>query len=266
MTEEQTTQASETTDNQSLLTAEVESTVSTEVDIPHREMTDEEKAKAEADAPEEPLVRPEYWPENFWSNDEGPDVEALAKSYTELRTKFSQGQHKAPKDGNYAMDTFKAFNVPNDDPVVSSYLSAAKELGLSQDAFDKIAKTYLENASGAMEQVVVNRDAELKKLGNRADDIIKANNQWLGKLGRTILNEGELKAVSAASTSADFVSALNKIRQATGEMGIPTTGGSQESGVTKDDLYAMVGDPRYGKDMSFTKKVERMFNEAFNEK
>jgi len=28
-------------------------------------------------------------------------------------------------------------------------------------------------------------------------------------------------------------------------------------------LYAMVGDPRYGKDMRFTREVENMFAKAF---
>ena len=152
--------------------------------------------------------------------------------------------------------------MPDDDPVLVNYLATAKELGLSQDAFEKIAKSYLDNVSGAMEQMKVSREAELKKLGNRADEIIKANNQWLGKLGRSILNEAELNAVAQASTSAAFVSALNKIRQASGEMAIPTSGMIEEQGVSKDDLYAMVGDPRYGKDMAFTRKVEKMFAQA----
>lgn len=265
MTEEQTTQAGEgaaQTDNQSLLTPESTVTeVKAEPEIPHRELTDEEKA-AQAPEEDEKLERPDYWPENFWSEEDGPDVEALAKSYSELRTKFSQGQHKAPKDGKYNLEAFKAANVPDDDPVLVNYLATAKELGLSQDAFEKIAKSYLDNFSGAMEQMQVNREAELKKLGNKADEIIKANNQWLGKLGRSILNEAELNAVAQASTSAAFVSALNKIRQASGEMSIPTTGMTEDQGVSKDDLYAMVGDPRYGKDMAFTRKVEKMFAQA----
>ena len=265
MTEEQTTQAGEGAaqpDNQSLLTPEATVTeAKTEVEIQHRELTDEEKA-AQAPEEDEKLERPDFWPENFWSEEDGPDVEALAKSYSELRTKFSQGQHKAPKDGKYNLDTFKAANVPDDDPVLVSYLATAKELGLSQDAFERIAKSYLDNVSGAMEQMQVSREAELKKLGNKADEIIKANNQWLGKLGRSILNEAELNAVAQASTSAAFVSALNKIRQASGEMAIPTSGMVEEQGVSKDDLYAMVGDPRYGKDMAFTRKVEKMFAQA----
>ena len=45
-------------------------------------------------------------------------------------------------------------------------------------------------------------------------------------------------------------------------MAIPTSGMTEDQGVSKDDLYAMVGDPRYGKDMAFTRKVEKMFAQA----
>ena len=31
-----------------------------------------------------------------------------------------------------------------------------------------------------------------------------------------------------------------------------------------EDLYAMVGDPRYGKDMQYTRKVESLFAQAFD--
>ncbi len=95
--EEQTTQASETADNQSLLAVTKEEEVAAEIEVPHRELTAQELEAQKAEEPEkpdEPLVRPDYWPENFWSEEEGPDVEALAKSYQELRTKFSQGKHK----------------------------------------------------------------------------------------------------------------------------------------------------------------------------
>ena len=41
--------------------------------------------------------RPEYFPQNFWSEDDGPDIEGLAKAYSELRTTMTRGDHKAPE-------------------------------------------------------------------------------------------------------------------------------------------------------------------------
>ena len=77
------------------------------VEIDHRD-PDEVKAKEEfavnqaQEDDNEPLERPDWWPENFWKSDEdAPDLEGIAKSWMDLRKQISQGKHKAPADGNY---------------------------------------------------------------------------------------------------------------------------------------------------------------------
>ena len=100
MTEEQTTQAADDSDNQSLLTADVKETKPEEVTVSHKEVDPDAKASEETtDTEEEEWVRPDFFPEQFWDEKEGPDVEKLATAYKELRTKMSQGKHKAPADG-----------------------------------------------------------------------------------------------------------------------------------------------------------------------
>ena len=272
MAEEQTTpaQGAEATaeapeENRGLLGVEPEAAENPDqVVIPHLEGQEAPKTPDQEEKPEE-WVRPDYWPEQFWSDDEGPDVEKLAKSYQELRTKMSQGKHKAPADGKYDTAVFKSAGVDEKDDLLQKYVTKSKELGVSQEAFDELAKLYMEEVGAAFEETAVNREAELKKLGPKANDILKANNQWLTKLSRTVLTESETEAVVKASGSAAFVSALNKIRQASGEMAIPVDATMVSEGLpSKEDLYAMVGDPRYGKDMRFTREVENMFAKAFN--
>ena len=272
MADEQTTpaQGSEAVaevseDNRGLLAIEPEAEADpNEVEIPHLEGQQTEQTAEETEEKEE-WVRPDYWPEQFWSDDEGPDVEKLAKSYQELRAKMSQGKHKAPADGKYDLGVFKSAGVDEKDELLQKYVDKAKDLGMSQDAFEEMAKLYMEEVGAAFEQVAVNRDAELKKLGPKANDILKANNQWLTKLSRGVLTQAETDAIVKASGSAAFVSALNKIRQASGEMAIPTDAAVVGEGApSKEDLYAMVGDPRYGKDMQYTRKVESLFAQAFD--
>jgi len=264
MTEEQTTQAADDSDNQSLLTVEKEEVKAEELHVPHKEGDPAEQKTAEEEKPTEALVRPEYIPEQFWDEKKGVDSEKLAKSYAELRAKMSQGKHKPPADGKYDLGVFKTAGVDETDELLQKYVSKSKELGISQEAFEEMARIYMDEAGAAYENVKVNREAELKKLGPRANDILKANNQWLGKLSRSVLSESETNAIARASTNADFVSALNKIRQASGEMTIPTAGVVASEGLpSKDDLYAMVGDPKYGKDMAFTRHVESLFQKAF---
>lgn len=273
MSEEQTTPAPEATaseDNLSLLEVEKDTPTDNQ-DVPHKEPTPEELQAQETAEDDVEFVRPDFWPEQFWDDKEGPDIEKmldaynnLDKSYKELRTKMSQGKHKAPADGNYDISLFTKVGVKEDDDLLQKYVGKAKELGVSQEAFDELATIYMEEMGQVIENVKTSRDEEIKKLGPKATDILKANNVWLGKLSRSVLSESETNAIVRASTNAAFISALNKIRQASGEPNIPSDATVVSEGApSKDDLYAMVGDPRYGKDMTFTRNVEAMFQKAF---
>jgi hypothetical protein len=71
--------------------------------------------------------------------------------------------------------------------------------------------------------------------------------------------------LAAAATSANFVKALNKIRDSYGEKSIPAVEIQEGNAYSRADLDALVADPRYGKDMSYTKQVERKFMEFFGE-
>ena len=83
-----------------------------ETEIDHR---DPEVVKAE-EGDDEPLERPEWWPENFWKEDGAePDLEGIDKSWMDLRKQISQGTHKAPKDGKYDLGAFG--ETPEDYPV-----------------------------------------------------------------------------------------------------------------------------------------------------
>ena len=83
-------------------------------EMPHLEQTEEHQADDDIDWGD----RPDWMPENFWNESDGPDLEGLSKSYNELRSKFSQGQHKAPKDGKYDISLLTDNGVTNDDPML----------------------------------------------------------------------------------------------------------------------------------------------------
>ena len=202
--------------------------------------------------------------DQFWSSDDGPDLEGLAKSYTELRSKMSSGKHKAPKDGKYDMSVLEG--VPDDDPLLTSFTAFAKDNGLSQDQFEQISKMYMENMGEMFENVEVDVQREMDKLGKNADKVIQSTSQWLGKLQTSgVLTSEETDAVANAAQSADFVRALNKIRDSYGEKAIPAIDIQESGAMSKADLDAMVADPRYGKDMHYTQQVEQKFMEFFGE-
>lgn len=210
--------------------------------------------------------RPEWMPEQFWDEKDGPDLEGLSKSYQELRSKMSAGKHKAPKDGKYDVRTLIDQGVAEDDDLLTSFSSFAAENGMSQDQFDTIVGMYMDHAGAMMESNDVDMQKEMDKLGRNADKVLQSTSQWLTKLGTSgVLAAEEVDAIAGAATSADFVKALNKIRDSYGERTIPSTDIQETGGTTKADLDAMVADPRYGKDMHFTQSVERKFMEFFGE-
>lgn len=221
------------------------------------------------EAEEEPIDwgdRPDWIPQQFWSDNDGPDVEGVFKAYNEIRTKMSQGLHKAPKDGEYAMDVMTEAGVPEDDEMLQGYLDVAKKHGISQDAFNEIAQMYMQGMTQMTQAAETTRQEEMAKLGKGADKIIDETERWLTKLGRSgVLNNNEIEALADASSNGHFINAINKIRQSYNESPIPTLDVQEGAAYTRSDLDSMVADPRYGKDMAYTNQVEREFMKAFGE-
>lgn len=208
--------------------------------------------------------RPDYIPEQFWSDSDGPDLEGMAKAYQEMRTKMSQGKHKAPKDGNYDIGQLKDHGVTDDDPLLGDFSTFAKENGLSQDQFDQITAMYMQHVGAMTDQIQTDREAEMAKLGRNGDKVIGSLNQWLTKLGASgALSAEEVDAIASKADSAEYIMALSKIRQTYGEQPIPDVGIQESKSYTRADLDAMIADPRYGKDMGYTNSVEQKFIEMY---
>jgi len=112
-----------------------------EQSVPHTVNTEEKLVDGDDDI--DWGDRPEWMPENFWDDKDGPDLEALAKSYQEMRAKMSSGKHKAPKDGNYDISNLVDHGVEDDDPLLNEFKGFAKENGLSQDQFDQITQMLM---------------------------------------------------------------------------------------------------------------------------
>jgi hypothetical protein len=203
-------------------------------------------------------------PENFFDPKKGPKYEDLAKSYGELRKQFSQGKHKAPEDGNYDVSLFKDKGIAEDDKVLSTYRNWAKEHGISQKAFESLAGEILGMAGETQQQAKVSIEEERKALGPNADAIIKGMADW----GRGLVNKGvwakeDYDEFRVFAGTAQGLKAAMKLREAY-EGRIPDFRAVQnDSKVSKEELEAMVGDPRYQKEPAYRQKVERMFEEFF---
>lgn len=251
------------TDNQpeTLLNPKTEAPSNEELEaMPHT--TEEEEDEEDVDWGE----RPEWIPQQFWDDKDGPDVEAVFKSYNELRSKMSAGLHKAPKDGAYDTKILSDAGVGDEDEMLSGFVDVAKNHGISQDAFNEMASLYLDAVGGAEEQAQTSIKEEKAKLGRNADRIIETTDKWLTKLGSSgVLNESEVNALANASNNAYFITALNKIRESYNEAPIPAIDIQEGAKMTQTDLASMIADPRYGKDMAYTNKVQQDWFEASGE-
>jgi hypothetical protein len=217
---------------------------------------------APTDEDDGPLERPDWWPENFWKKDESePDLEGMAKSWTDLRKMISQGKHKAPEDGNY---DFTAFGeTPDDDPVKGHVSTWAKEFGVSQAALDALVGPIIEMSGQQQQQVKFNAEVEKKALGPNADATIKGVTQWAaGLVQKGIWGKDDFEEFKVMGGTANGIKALMKLREAY-EGRIPTTSVPVEGMPSKEELLSMVGDPRYQTDPSYRKKVEGMFQQVY---
>ena len=208
------------------------------------------------------FVRPEYFPEKFWNDEDGPDVEGLVKSYREMEKNFSQGKHKTPEE--YDISFAEQSGIPQDDPLMERFSSWAKEHGVSQAAFESLAKDYIDMEMSSLEQYKVDVQAEKEKLGPDADQIIKSTAEWAnGLFNKGVFNEEELEAFKQSAGTAAGIRAMQKLRRFYGEAKIPVAQPSDEGVPTVEELYAMVGKPEYKSDPAFRSKVQKWFKVRF---
>ena len=235
-----------------------------QVEIDHRDPAEvqENELHAESEEDDEPLERPEWWPENFWNGDEdAPDLEGIAKSWMDLRKQISQGKHKAPVDGKY--DTSAFGNTPDDDPLRQHVLNWAKDYGVSQSALDDLVGQVVEMGANTQQEAEVNIKEEMQLLGPNAQARIDSTSKWLNGLhSKGVLSEDDLEEARYMGGTARGISIFEKLRGAfEGRVPVETT--PVEGTPSKEELEQLVADPKYQTDPAYRQKVERAFQQVY---
>ena len=233
---------------------------------------DQEEVQAEAPMPvhndpepqditddDEVFDRPDYYPEKFWDED-GPDVEKLAKSYAELEKAFRSGKHKAP-EGDYDVEDMVDRGLDMEDPAVEAYQEWAKKYGVSQKAFEELAGQILEMNGEEAEEIEYDQREEMKKLGANAQEKISFLERNILKAD---LNEAEKTALSYSLNNADSINALTKIIQGYTNENIPIKPVVSEPEMTVTDLQQAIADPRWQTDAVWRTKIEQKWMAANN--
>lgn len=210
---------------------------------------------------DEPLDRPEWWPENFWKEGE-PDLQGIAKSWMDMRKMVSQGKHKAPPEGKYSTEAFG--DGAEQLPMVPVFTKWAAENGISQSAYDQLAKELTEMASQVNQGPEIDVQAELKSLGPNANAIKNGMVNWArGLVSKGVWGPEDFEEFKVMGGTARGLKALMKVRESY-EGRIPVDNAPIEGAATDLELQQMVGDPKYLTDPAYRKKVERMFEQRYN--
>jgi len=226
-------------------------------DIDHKAADATEPGKI----PGTPIERPEWLPENFWNQDKGEaNMEAMAKSWSDMRKLVSSGKHKAPEDGKYNTEAIAWAGDIEQDPLAKSYVGWAQKWGISQAAFDELA-TEVNKLGESVAEPEIDVKAELNSLGPNANAVVNGMVNWARSLvQKGVWGADDFEEFKIMGGTAKGMRALMKVRESY-EGRIPVESMPVEGAPSKEELYQMVGDPKYKTDAAYRQKVERMFKQ-----
>jgi len=217
----------------------------------------EEDASFEDASTDEALERPDYYPQKFW-DDDGPDVEKLARSYAELEKAFKSGKHKAPENG-YVLDDLVDRGLDAEDPQLGVYQEWAQKYGVSQKAFEELAGSIMEMNGDAEAEMQYDQQQEMQKLGAKAQEKISYLERHITKAA---LNPAERSALSLGLNNADSINAMVKFIQGYTNEGIPTEPVVSTPEMNVGDLRQAISDPRWQSDPVWRTKIEQQWAAA----
>jgi len=206
---------------------------------------------------DEPLERPDYYPQKFWDED-GPDVEKLAKSYAELEKAFKAGKHKAPENG-YDVEGLVDRGLDLEDPATIAYQEWAQKYGISQQAFEELAGNILEMNGDAEAAMQYDQKQEMDKLGAKAQEKISYLERHITKAP---LNQAERNALAMSLNNAESINAMVKFIQGYTNEGIPTEPVVASPEMNIQDLRQAINDPRWHSDPVWRTKIEQQYAAA----
>ena len=139
--------------------------------------------------------RPEYLDDKY------ANLAEQAKAYKEVR-KALGAQAGAPEAYDFG-ELIDHMDVSN--PAIKDFMTYAKENKISQDAFTKTLKTFIDYDKARQP----NLDEEVKKLGEDGAKRIETVQRW----AENNLSEKSLKTIGEIGTRAEVIEMLDELRQ-----------------------------------------------------
>jgi hypothetical protein len=112
-----------------------------------------------------------------------------------------------------------------------------------------------------MQGDMVDPAVEMKQLGPNGGAIVNGMVDWArGQVNKGAWSKDDFDEFKIMGGTARGITLLMKIRDQN-EHRVPIQSVQLEGAPSKEELYAMVGDPKYKSDVAYRQKVERMFNQ-----
>lgn len=219
---------------------------------------------SEQDTSQEQADRPDWLPEKF------DTPEAMAKSYAELESKFSQGQHQEQAEPqaqepsqltktNRLQELSNAYGAQNNSFTDEQY-AELQAMGITREMVDDYASSQMVKAEKAQEELMA-------VAGGR--EVYEQMAQWAGQ----VMSEQEREAYNRAVNSGDpeiarmaIENVHAKWKQQTGGKlikGVPKpTYDAGERYESKAQITADMRNPLYKTDPAFRANVERKISKS----
>lgn len=191
-----------------------------------------------------------------------------AKGYKELQSKFGSFTG-APEDYEVALSEEMSEHINledySDNVVLDQAKEMARDMGMSNEGFNKFADIYFKGQMADLEAMDSVREEEMKALGNNAERRLGNIQDW----AKTNLDSDSSEALIGTLTSASAVQAVEALiaktrntQQVTDTPAAPSVSHAdiQAKLVAKDEH----GNPKMN-DPAYAKQVRAMYGQAFGE-
>lgn len=202
------------------------------------------------EAKHQPITeRPDYLPEKFWKEGEGPQIDSLAKSYTELEKKLGESGKIPPE--SYEIRPPEGVQTKEGESLLTEEDTALfKELGLNNDQAQQVFDHYWENVLPTLlEERAQSQHATLaSQWGMTPGDngeMPPEYKQRLGSIAQWAEKNLPEESVKALRTSASGIRAMWEMMQA--KVALPGGEGAK-SGPDQAEVQKLISSDEYWQD------------------
>ncbi len=198
------------------------------------------------------------------------DEQSLIKAYLELEKRQSQSNLSAAAPDQYEVEISETLeeagvDIDLEDPTFQQFEKFARESKMSNDQFNECIDIYLSAFNNQQnispEEVKAYKDAEIAKLGDEGPQIVSQIENW----GNNNLSENNFRIMNEIADSSERILFLKEfIDTGSANSSVPTS--LSQSSYTREDLKTMMADSKYANDLNYTKKVDDLFKNLWNNK